>query len=91
MPTALHLFVTMLAHLHSSVNFCVYMICNRNFRSAIWRLLTCRSQDKLSSSVCDSKTGANKVSKSTTSTNTNSAYVTASSKALTPTVSSEAE
>lgn len=44
MPVSLHLFVTMLAHLHSSVNFCVYIGCNRNFRVCVLRLLRC---DKL--------------------------------------------
>ncbi|XP_059172378.1 melatonin receptor type 1A-like [Physella acuta] len=41
MPTALHLFVTMLAHLHSSINFLVYITCNRNFRFAVLKVLRC--------------------------------------------------
>ncbi|RUS83676.1 hypothetical protein EGW08_008582, partial [Elysia chlorotica] len=89
MPTALHLFVTMLAHLHSSVNCGIYMICNRNFRMAIWRLVTCRSQDKPISSISDSKTGGQKICNS--SGLSSSTFATASSKVVTPVSSNEGD
>ncbi|KAK7507794.1 hypothetical protein BaRGS_00000759, partial [Batillaria attramentaria] len=37
----LHLFVTMLAHLHSSCNCIVYTFTNRNFRVGVLRMLGC--------------------------------------------------
>ncbi|GFO23394.1 melatonin receptor type 1b [Plakobranchus ocellatus] len=89
MPVALHLFVTMLAHLHSSVNFCVYITCNKNFRSAILRLLTCRTLDKLSFSTSDLKTGHSGQKISSITGSSNSAFATQTSKVVTPTTSNE--
>ncbi|XP_052763779.1 melatonin receptor type 1B-B-like [Mya arenaria] len=37
----LHLFITLLAHLHSSLNFIIYMACNSNFRKQVLRVCMC--------------------------------------------------
>ncbi|KAL8590158.1 hypothetical protein ACOMHN_010353 [Nucella lapillus] len=37
----LHLFITLLAHMHSSANFLVYIVTNRNFRAAAVHFLSC--------------------------------------------------
>ncbi|XP_046363962.1 melatonin receptor type 1B-A-like [Haliotis rufescens] len=41
MSMEVHLFATLLAHLHSSSNFVVYTICNRSFRSAVKKVIGC--------------------------------------------------
>ncbi|KAI8797401.1 melatonin receptor type 1A [Biomphalaria glabrata] len=75
MPVALHLFVTMLAHLHSSVNFTVYMVGNRNFRLAVMQLLRCGSCRDVASSSYASETKSSGNLK-TTETTSSSIYVT---------------
>lgn len=47
MSTEIHLFVTFLAHLHSSANCVIFFICNREFRRCVIKMLTCqfRSND----------------------------------------------
>ncbi|XP_021350652.1 melatonin receptor type 1C-like [Mizuhopecten yessoensis] len=37
-----HLFVTMTAHAHSSLNCAIYIICNQRFRRAVKAILNCR-------------------------------------------------
>ncbi|XP_067671594.1 melatonin receptor type 1B-A-like [Haliotis asinina] len=54
MPMEVHLFATLLAHLHSSSNFLVYTICNRSFRSAVKKVIGC-GEDERSSYTPDSK------------------------------------
>ncbi|KAL4240588.1 hypothetical protein ACF0H5_001380 [Mactra antiquata] len=39
--TEVHLFVTLLAHLHSSLNFTIFVCSNKNFRQAVHSLLRC--------------------------------------------------
>ncbi|XP_035828182.1 melatonin-related receptor [Aplysia californica] len=86
MPTALHLFVTMLAHLHSSVNFCVYIICNRNFRRAVLRLLCCRSCTDTTSTTPSEAKSTGKLA----SVLGSSQYATASDRVASPANSLEA-
>ncbi|KAH9513095.1 hypothetical protein Btru_035817 [Bulinus truncatus] len=74
MSVALHLFVTMLAHLHSSVNFLVYFICNKNFRLSVMRLLRCGSLTDVTSSLYSSDTKS--TSNAKTAATTSSVYVT---------------
>ncbi|XP_060584622.1 melatonin receptor type 1B-A-like [Ruditapes philippinarum] len=39
--TEVHLFATMLAHLHSSLNFTIYMFTNKRFRQSVFSLFRC--------------------------------------------------
>ncbi|XP_070186246.1 melatonin receptor type 1B-like [Littorina saxatilis] len=56
LSTEMHLFVTMLAHFHSSANCIVYTITNRNFRTGVMRRFGCGSCGRASlSSESDTK------------------------------------
>lgn len=48
-PMWLHLYVTLLAHLHSSANCVVFTICNQKFRYAVLKALGCKTADTKSS------------------------------------------
>ncbi|CAL1536662.1 unnamed protein product [Lymnaea stagnalis] len=80
MPVSLHLFVTMLAHLHSSVNFVIYIICNRNFRAVVLRLLRCGG---CSDASLSSSSSYNSETKSTTNYKSQGVSVTPASHYVT--------
>ncbi|KAH3862551.1 hypothetical protein DPMN_025518 [Dreissena polymorpha] len=49
-PMELHLFITLLAHLHSSLNFTIYMSFNKTFRRTVMTMLCCRVSSRSSRS-----------------------------------------
>lgn len=59
LPMPVHLFLTLLAHLHSSCNFIIYFVGNKRFRVVLGRILGCHDKTAIlsetkSSSVPDS-------------------------------------
>ena len=72
LSTELHLFVTLLAHLHSSVNCIIYAAGNKKFRKGIMRLFGCRQSTKSSFSSNPDVTTKRTNSSSSTSPSLNS-------------------
>ncbi|XP_050400988.1 melatonin receptor type 1B-like, partial [Patella vulgata] len=54
LPMEVHLFVTLLAHLHSSTSFLVYCIFNKSFRKAVANIL-CWGKSSTTSDTMDTK------------------------------------
>lgn len=72
LSTELHLFVTLLAHLHSSVNCIIYAAGNKKFRKGMMRLFGCRQSTKSSFSSNPDVTTKRTNSSSSTSPSLNS-------------------